>query len=461
MGNKDQCGVFDHLSSATQLPNSPHGRNDFQHFHNVVVLSALNPPPTHFAFMDSLGVSGDALKTAHYRSAVYQAVMRTSIRNPHDVTPKTVIVMDRPTAHWLADCFPGARVEQLNIDVALPDIPRGRPRLGDVPLSNAERVRRCRQRKRDTPMASATASYGSVFARKFASTSALQLELDQVDDDGFIALLADLHQRVVPSKDDNLLISPATFDADIAGIDSKRGLGNVTKARGLWLDFDDGDLTHVEFAEVFPALRFAAFNTYSSTAANNRWRAFIPTSRDMSADEYAGVVHQIERQLVDKRWDDGTTEGWRHGLDASKMHAASLFYAPCQAAEKAASFFHDHSDVLRAALDVDCWLATANGALDTHLRVVRSVPAQAESSAIQEAISAWRAAPAGSGRKAFFVLARRLQRAGISPNELETLLMQEVRHARSPNERRAEIPGLLRGRLRRTIYKANGLRASF
>lgn len=456
MGNKDQSGAFDHAPNATPLPNSPHGLNNYQQFHNVVVLSALNPPPTHFAFMDTLGISGDALKTAHYRSAVYQAAMRCSIRNPSDPTPKTVIVMDRPTAHWLADCFPGAHVEQLNICVALPDRPRGRPRVGDVPLSIAERVRRCRQRKRDV---NPTAAYGSVFASKFASTSSLQLELDQADDDGFIALLAELHQRVVKAKDDNFLISPATFDAVIAGVDTQRGLDNVVTARGVWLDFDDGDLTHDEFGALFPTLRFAASNTYSSTGRNNRWRAFIPTSREMSADEYASVVRQIERRLVDQRWADRSSEGRRHGLDGSKLHAASMFYAPCQASDPTASFFHDYNELPRKALDVDRWMAAATSVAAVPLPTIASVLPQSGRQAVFQATTVWRSTPAGSGRKAFYALAMRLMRAGISLNEMEVLLTQEAQHAHSPRERHSEIPaliaasGLIRSRLSRLQSK--------
>lgn len=455
MGNKDQSGIFDALSNATQLPNSPHGRNDFQQFHNVAVLSALNPPPTHFAFMDTLGVSGDALKTAHYRSAVYQAVMRTSIRNPLDITPKTVIVMDRPTAHWLADSFPGARIEQLNIDVVMPDRRRGRPTLGEAALSATDRVRRCRQKKRGvladtTPNTNAAGtgsavSYGSVFPNKFTAVSALSLELDQADDDVFIALLAELHQRVVTAKDDNFLISPATFDAELAGVDTQRGLENVTSARGIWLDFDDGDLRHADFAAVFPTLRFVAFNTYSSTAANNRWRAFIPTSRGMNSDEYGAVVEQLERKLVDQRWGDTHTLGRQHGLDASKMHAASLLYAPCQAADESGSFFHDHRQLPRTALDVNYWLKGGSKLSAPTLAIAPEVVGHLDRETVVDAIGVWRAAPSGSGHRAFFALAARLRRAGFSTSAVKDVLEEEAQHAHSPHERRREIAGVIAG----------------
>ena len=63
--------------------------------------------------MESYSISGEEVRTAHYRSAVYQAVMRCSIPNPQDDHPKRVVVMDRDTADWLADLFPGAGIEAL------------------------------------------------------------------------------------------------------------------------------------------------------------------------------------------------------------------------------------------------------------------------------------------------------------------------------------------------------------
>jgi len=55
LGNKD---VSDNIFKGRgyRLPNSPHGLNVYQHIHHAVILSALNPPPAHFAFLDALGL---------------------------------------------------------------------------------------------------------------------------------------------------------------------------------------------------------------------------------------------------------------------------------------------------------------------------------------------------------------------------------------------------------------------
>jgi hypothetical protein len=119
MGNKDtQDGVFG--GRGQRLPNSPFGLNPYQHIHNAVVLSALNPPPAHFAFLDALGFNSREVKRAGYWQAVYQATMRISLRNPDDTNAKTVIVMDHATAAWMASLFPGCTVASLG---GLDDVP--------------------------------------------------------------------------------------------------------------------------------------------------------------------------------------------------------------------------------------------------------------------------------------------------------------------------------------------------
>src|SRR4051794_19622557 len=88
MGNKDiPDDIFDGMQ-AERLPNSPHGLNSYQHYHNVVVLSALNPTPAHFSFLQARQVDGEEVRDAHYRTAVYQAVMRCSARDPKDDHPR-------------------------------------------------------------------------------------------------------------------------------------------------------------------------------------------------------------------------------------------------------------------------------------------------------------------------------------------------------------------------------------
>ena len=124
MGNKDTPDdIF--KGRGQRLPNSPFGLNPYQHLHHAVILSALNPPPAHFAFLDALGFDSREVKRAGYWQACYQAAMRISLRNPDDTNPKTVIVMDRATAEWMAGMFPGCTVAPLG---GMGDMPvKGKP----------------------------------------------------------------------------------------------------------------------------------------------------------------------------------------------------------------------------------------------------------------------------------------------------------------------------------------------
>lgn len=409
MGNVDLDDNFFAVEAARRLPNTPHGLNTFQGYHNVVVLSALNPPPAHFHFMEARGISGEELRTGCYRTAVYQAAMRGSIRNPDDNAPKKVVVMDRDTADWLAALFPGATVTPLPGLDALPSKGKaGRPRqhadnaartrtyrveqerkfLAQLDLINGtslahmgygqimEQIRsEIRESACDdisyktsdsvTPHSSSISTCGSVFLSIYDSIPFVYL--DHEDDDVFIGHLRDLHARVV-AKEAAGAISPAHFDPDKAP-ETDRGLANITHLRGIWLDNDGGDLTHRAFADLFPYLRMVVWNTASSTASAPRWRAFIPTTCAYSLDVLALIMAQIvkvlnragywgKKQLEKQAKRGSTKQRLRHGFDESKFNGASLFYLPCQPKNPKDAFFVDYgeSDSKRGPLNLHAWI---------------------------------------------------------------------------------------------------------
>jgi hypothetical protein len=524
MANKDLGDdLFDHKPNAQRLPNSPHGLNDFQGFHNVVVLSALNPPPAHFHFMGDRGINGEEMKTAHYRGAVYQAVMRCSARNPKDPHPKRFLVMDRGTAEWLAGLFPGAKVEPLDGMGVQPR--KGKPGRPALHESNAEKTRAYRDKQKREWLAQLdwingtslvvgrypflaqevrsrmgefagrcdenTVYRGDIVTPSLTSGTAFRsiydaIPLDYVDytdDESFVAGLRDLHGRALAAKEDAGLFAPAHFDPDLAA-ETGRGLDNVQHIRGIWLDNDGGDLSHEEFVRLFPLLRVVVWNTYSSTAEKPRWRAFIPTTCAMSKDVHGIIMAQIERVLnkqgywSKRQLDQNPRIKARatHGFDLSKFNAASLFYLPCQAKDPKDSFFIDHNDGNRGALNLHQWIercildlrpemepkpvATSPAAPETpapasvsaNLQAVRDklVADQAEGRAgrqnamIEKAVENWRSTPRGDGHSAFFRLGAALQRAGLDEEAIRRTLHDEAIHARSPKERRAEIKDILR-----------------
>ena len=465
MGNNDIRDDYFGSLAATRLPNSPHGLNGYQHLHHVVVYSALNAPPSHFQFMETRGIPTEELRTANYRTAVYQAAMRISIRNPEDTTPKSIMVMDSATAHWLAELFPGSRVESLSSSgLVIPERKAGRPRKH---ATAAARVGAHRKRKRyarlidrfcGTDLVGVT-SFGTAYASIHDAEPLLYLNAGSVED--FIALLREAHARVTPSKEDNFLLSPAHFIADIPGCATRRGLANVQHVNGIWLDNDGGDLTPHGFAALFPQLRMVVWNTYSSTGDHPRWRCFIPTSMVMSVDDHA----QITTQILTVLGHDGFAAHAEitgnpeiapkpHGFDTGKLNAASLFYAPCQARQPQDGFFLDYRDGNRFPLDVRQWLGndiTAHAAGSENAQAdgmngggdLPLCPLVDEAQLVNSALSRWRTAPRGQGNRAFFRLACDLRRTGMPLERARHHLLVEAGRARSPRERKADVGQIL------------------
>ena len=478
MGNTDVADDFFGVPTATRLPNSPHGLNGFQGHHTTVVYSALNPTSPHFAFLADQGVDGEEVRTALYRQAVYQAAMRSSLRDPGDLTAKRVIVMDRATADWLAEKFPGSTVEALGgVPLAALRVKAGRP---SKHASDGDRKAAHRRKKLLAALveqevinldAITTEATGiPVFMDRFESEPFAHFDYESHD--AFIADLRDLHSRTVDSKEAAGLLSPAFFDPGLSS-DTSRGIANVRHLRGIWLDNDGGDLTRLDFVRLFPGLRMVVWNTYSSTSEKPRWRAFIPTTEAMTLEVHRMILRQIlsdlnrqgywsEEQLAKN---SGIKRRRTHGFDLSKLNAASLFYLPCQAADPLGSFFEDHSGGGRSALEPVKWVrrAVRSGAADGGAEASDSpsrdgmpdVPVAEGDDRCLDAVLASRKAAAiaewtmanqqrGQGHRAFYRLALRLRGAGLDLSEMRHVLEEEARWARSPADRRGEIAGIIR-----------------
>lgn len=453
LGNKDLPDSF--LSNqGIRLPNTPHGLNRYRHINNCVVLSALNPVPGHFKFLSTRGIDASAVRDAHYHQAIYQAVMRTSLRDPASVVPKKLIVMDKPAAEWLLQVFPRAAVGRLGSAVQ-PVVRRaGRPRKH---ADAAERQRAYRERRRLQKLAEldavnqgdAAPTSVSVFGSIYDPVP--EVTLSYADIDAFIAELREAWAQSVDGKDDNALLSPATFDANLAE-DTSRGLANVRAVHGIWLDNDGGDLSYRRFARLFPRLQMVFMNTHSTTARNARYRVFIPTALAMTPTVHQEILLTIEQVLnhegyyspkqIDVARAVGRSVSGRklHGFDLSKFAANSLFYMPSQAADAPASFFEELRDTPRQVLDPYTWI---NNSIipDRDPEAQNALPPIAEQRLgdvgsqdrqVHRAIEIYTATPRGCGlgHGAVMALVRRLSNAGLTLGEVRFQAQQGL--ARRP-----------------------------
>jgi hypothetical protein len=456
VANKDVPDArMEEFPSAIRLSNSPHGLNQYQDVHNVVFLSALNPTPAHFSFMETRGIKADDLRDAMVHQITYQSVMRGSLRDTDCTEAKTVMVSDKQTAYWLANSFPGCAIGQVSNPVKVTQKKVGRPAIGNVAMSAAERVRKYREGKRrelacnETPISYSsfvTPTRGTIFASIYAKDGGQITEITDVGE--FISELRQCHGDAFDSKDANGLISPAIFDPDKSP-DTSRGLGNITHVWGIWLDNDGGDLSWREFQKKFPDLQMVCMNTWTG---NDRYRVFIPTTQPMTLECHQHVVSYMMGQLSgyydDKAAADLASKGRkvkRHGFDVSKFVPCSLFYLPCQAKAPKDSFFVEFAG---AALDPYEWGEAAIAMMDDpdaetrqlefveekalpptggseELNAIRNKlavtgVANDTTSQIRNAIATYTSIPCGMSLRhiGFFTLAAKLKRSGLNDNEI-------------------------------------------
>ena len=394
-------------SPAERLPNKPHGLNSFAGFDDIVFLSSLNPPTDHFRFLQSRGLSGGEVRGFTYYAEAYQAIMRTSLRDPGNRQPKRILVPDRGLAEYLQDVFPGSRVEKLDIGL-VEDVPRMRGRPGKH-QSNRERVAQQRQRAREQKLKvlaeqirlnspdtvggedwgkegrgrgvenggtsraeiSIESSYtifgtGPPTATIFSSTSSsIPLGYVSGEIDAFIDFLRKCHERQTNSKAENFLFSPAIFDPNRSA-GTNRGKANIAYLRHIVLDFENGELRPEELPNLFLGLRMVVTNTFSHSSDNPRFRALFPTSEIMTPEVYGLIQGCLADKLEDagyavdrggKRRNGARLSNSRpSGLDWSKTLPTSLFYLPCQAQSSGDSFFHDYAEGERRPLQPGIWL---------------------------------------------------------------------------------------------------------
>jgi hypothetical protein len=474
-------------SNATRLPGKPHGLNIYSDVHDISFFSSLNPSSDQFGFLQSRGLSSDEVRTITYHSPAYQAIMRTSLRNLDDTNPKRIIVPDRGAAEYLQKLLPGSRIERL--DIGLPAdhcCPKesGRPRKH---TSDRERVAAHRQKQREKRMQmleeliNLTAQYdtgkgswegccneisnepytgfvttrpfaGTIYGHKKATEPAGYLPWN--NDESFIDFLLGCHSRQIASKENAFLISPAIFDPSRSNKTS-RGYENIVYLRHLWLDFEDGDLTHQQLGDLFPDIRMLAMNSYHHKPEKPRFRVVILTTDVITPDVYKLLVDNFVKKLEDagywtqrKKDTEAPASMLRSGLDWSKRPPTSLFYLPCQAKNPKHSFIglcNPSGQALNAAQwvehsAVEPWVEFSPRRTDDFNS---RRPVNQEK--VQAAIMEWHTSKAdpGKGNQMFFNLALSLRSAGMSLDEIKQTLRDEAKYGRSPSKRKAQIPSIM------------------
>jgi hypothetical protein len=137
------------------------------------------------------------------------------------------------------------------------------------------------------------------------------------------------------------------------------------------------------------------------------------------------------------------------GLDWGRSHPISLFYLPSQAQDPGDSFFHDYKEDGRRPLQPSIWIQNVLVPLAPEAELLDQPENHrdgVDEAAVQRAKDAWLKSKGqpGSGDTMFFGLALALRRAGMNLQEIEMTLRGEAQFGRSPNERREQIPSVVK-----------------
>jgi hypothetical protein len=477
------------MPRAQRLPNNPLGLNVFSTVHDVVFLSALNPSPAHYKFLQQQGLTSEQIDRQGYCSVGYQAVMRSSLREPSNEDPKNIIVPDRRLAEYLAEALPGSTVRKLDAGIGDAILRRGRKRKH---ASSSERSRSHRQKEKEKRLEllrqlfvcnraqdeklidcnpdgstklcneipiklySNFVTQHGYFATMYSDIKSATptAYLSCRDQDAFIAAMAICHSKAHQSKEAIGLFSPAIFDPTTTNEATKpkstrRGLANIVYLQNLVLDFEEGDLRPEQIPELFPDLKMIVTNTYRHTAEEPRFRVIILTAQCTTPEVYEALFDAVEAKLREAGYVGKPRSKSKHkksGLDRSKRSAASLFYLPCQAECADQSFFEVYNGPERRPLDPKTWIL--NVSLATRLHDEKQITEHGEvdidHTRSDSAISRWRGASPGYGNREFYLFALELRKIGVPNFEIQSTLAREAHFSRSPKQRNDQIPSIMK-----------------
>ncbi|SDN70830.1 hypothetical protein SAMN05216360_110209 [Methylobacterium phyllostachyos] len=464
------------LPNATKLPHGSHGRNDFQHFNNVAILTAFNLPGPETQFLrDVAGISEPDQKIAHDYHSTMQTIGRISIRDPNNSCGKLVILPDRQNAEWQSGVFPGSRVHSLGLDQRKPKRPG--PTKQYENSAERQRARRSRMKEEQDQLAEKFSlgaerineagfykschKISNMSIRELVTTyqGSIVSHLSEgmsfpinMPIKNFGIYLKGLHKRRLGTKESNELIMPALC-APVANVDSQRGLENAIFGRHLYLDIDGGHLKYLQLSRILSHLEMIVYNSFNHTSESHRYRVVFLTDELLSPTIYKFIWRQIVQRIENAGYLHNNScrpKGDRklHGID-NKPSIVNLFYLPCQPKEGKGFFYHYTKN--RSPLCINDWIEHAiptrfdldeDEELITVVDAVRDLANSSE--LIEKGMGRYRnfihsidpgTGKLGSSNKALFVLDKTLKRAGADYADRDIILTQAANESRSPIDR--------------------------
>lgn len=383
--NSRKSGPIEAAHGARRISVISHGLNSFDTFNNIYFSAALNREPKHFQMLGELGFDRECIHRAHAQEVGYQAVMRTSLRNPNSNELVHAIVPDEPTANRLKEligareiCQIGALIDRsrhvepysrsdINKRQAATRLLEDLKALKTIPSTFIKNLGMesgaFLERALEGPKVSNTSTgfaRGS-FAALTDSSDDLTENSSHVIEEGnpncivtfhktlwsngpdehhvvegliseFIAYIKTFARAKVSRKEESELFTPCYFQPEL-GSSSYRTKRNFRQSSFLVLDFDGGLLSPENFESIFgsDAKRgqkhsFLICNTFSRCEASpNKFRVIMFYCRPAKSLEQHEAAYSY---VVSRLEEHGFTED-SSKLDRNCRSGVQPFYLPC------------------------------------------------------------------------------------------------------------------------------------
>nr|WP_129545746.1 DEAD/DEAH box helicase family protein [Methylorubrum zatmanii] len=379
----NEAGMFKENVMAHNVGHSAHGMNQFQHINRAAIFSSKNYSKDEQGFLSNfcqMSPSEQRVSLAYHKA--YQTYNRISVRDPDNRCRKIVVLPDRQNAAWQQERYPGSTVVPLGIDFR----PIERTRADKVFRNAADRQKAHREKLNNqqdvivsnvidavnskqkyvsvdechdysfNSVSCVTSLQGSIIAHKKDNESTTIVGSKA----GFIANMKQMSKNAFESKDHNGLISPALF-IDQEGVVSRRGKPNAFCGRNIYLDIENGTLTHRQLANIFPSVEMLAYSSYSHTKKMPRYRVVLLTDSIVSPDMYTSIYNMVCERIELAGYKSSFEDGFDarkkiHGIDR-KPYLTDLFYLPCQPANGPGFFLHYNRH--RKPLNVMDWCSNS------------------------------------------------------------------------------------------------------
>ena len=443
VANNDVKDYELNLRNSTRISNVCHGNNSYLDYKNILCFSALNDKPGHIHWFKAVfGFEPQVLKLARGYETLYQCLMRTNLRIADSHEQVRVIVPDFDQAFWLTkDVFPGAEMHYLDDWEGAEHTKAG---LKATRLTRDDILHEVRSKL----ASSLWRNPGFSFERNIYQAIPVNTNIEnweQVRD-----LLHKAAQQSYTSKEDNLLISGAIFDPD-ADTETNKGLNNVLVCSSMWLDFDGGELSHNDLSMILSDICHISFNSFNNgTNGQLRYRCFIPLKTPVTAKQYH-VLWDIINERIEKYCQKYQMES---GLDRSKRTANSWFYMPCQSSQGSKFniwFDHWHLDLILDPVK----MLDGRIVMEEDSTPIYTQPVVSKELDYSAALARWQStqAKAGEGNKRFFAFAVELAKLGFDVAQIQNILHQSAVFARHPEERRKQIPSIMKSMRKMVHYE--------